>query len=160
MSKKPKTSPSVSSSRKVKPSQKAQQQNQKVLWIGLGFAAVLAIIVGVLLLKPKSSQANNISVSEAYQKYQEGALFLDVRTEAEWDESHIEGSTLIPLNDLKNRLGELPLDRDIVVVCRSGNRSKQAVNTLQKAGFSRAVSMSGGVIAWDKAGYPLETGNP
>jgi len=73
---------------------------------------------------------------------------------------HIANSTLIPLDQLQNRITELPRDRDIVVVCRTGKRSQTGMNTLQDAGFTRAVSMTGGLTAWKAAGYPLEGNSP
>ena len=57
--------------------------------------------------------------------YQNGAFVLDVRTVEEWNEFHAPDSTLIPLDQLASRLNEVPRDRQIVVVCRSGNRSQQ-----------------------------------
>ncbi len=70
--------------------------------------------------------------------------------------SAIPGSQLIPLDELPNRLDALPRDKDIVVVCRSGNRSKEGTTILRQAGFSRATCMSGGLKAWAAAGYPVE----
>ncbi|NMC12213.1 MAG: rhodanese-like domain-containing protein, partial [Chloroflexi bacterium] len=65
-----------------------------------------------------------------------------------------------PLAELKNNLSELPRDREIVVVCRSGNRSREAVSILEEAGFSDVFSLKGGMIAWENAGYPLEKSSP
>jgi rhodanese-related sulfurtransferase len=123
------------------------------LWIGLGLVILAA--AAFLLLRPKSPAAPEISVVQAYEKYQQGIYFIDVRTQEEWDQGHIDKTTLIPLDDLESRLGELPRDQEIVVVCRSGRRSKQGVAILQQAGFSNVASMSGGVQAWETAGYPL-----
>jgi rhodanese-related sulfurtransferase len=109
---------------------------------------------------PKTTRSTEISAIQAYQKYQEGAFFLDVRTQAEWEQMHIAKSSLIPLDELQNRLSELPRDRDIVVVCLSGHRSKEGMTILQQAGFSRATCMTGGLTAWKEAGYPLETLTP
>jgi rhodanese-related sulfurtransferase len=64
------------------------------------------------------------------------------------------------LDVLQSRLSELPFDRDIVVVCLSGHRSKEGMTLLQRAGFSRASCMTGGLTAWKAAGYPLEGSNP
>jgi rhodanese-related sulfurtransferase len=67
---------------------------------------------------------------------------------------------LIPLDQLKDRLDELPKDQDIVVVCRSGRRSKIGASILQEAGFTRVESMSGGLNEWAAANYPLEGNAP
>jgi rhodanese-related sulfurtransferase len=55
-------------------------------------------------------------------------------------------------------LNELPRDRPIVVVCRSGNRSQQGRDILLNAGFTQVVSMTGGLNQWRDAGYPITSG--
>jgi rhodanese-related sulfurtransferase len=101
-----------------------------------------------------------LSVEQAYARYNAGAFFLDVREQSEWDAFHIPGATLIPLGQLEARLAELPRDREIVVVCRSGNRSQSGRDTLLAAGFPSVTSMSGGVTTWSNAGYPIEGTRP
>jgi hypothetical protein len=71
-----------------------------------------------------SGLAREVSVDEAYQMYQNGTFVVDVRTQEEWDEYHAPNAILIPLDQLPNRLSEVPKDREILVVCRSGNRSQ------------------------------------
>jgi rhodanese-related sulfurtransferase len=159
MSQKSKPSNSKPSGSKKKQQHKTRKQNQLLKWIGLGFTAVV-IIVAVILLISKISGNAHISVAQAYQKYQQGAFFLDVRSQEEWDQVHIANSTLIPLDQLSNKLSDLPKDRDIVVVCLSGHRSEEGVSILQKDGFSRATCMKGGLTAWKAAGYSLEGSNP
>jgi rhodanese-related sulfurtransferase len=88
--------------------------------------------------------------------YKSGAILLDVRTPAEYDQQHIPRSRLIPLDGLGARMSELPQDEDIVVVCRSGNRSREGTMILRDAGFQRATCMTGGLEAWAAAGYPTE----
>jgi rhodanese-related sulfurtransferase len=63
--------------------------------------------------------------------------------------------SLIPLGELHQRLNELPKDRDIICVCRSGNRSGSATRQLSEAGF-RAKNLNGGMIAWSRANYPIK----
>jgi rhodanese-related sulfurtransferase len=148
-----------SGSKKQQQYRKAHRPNQLLKWIGLGFTAVV-IIIAVILLIPKISGNAHISVAQAYQKYQLSSFFLDVRSQEEWDQVHIANSTLIPLDELQNRLSELPKDRDIVVVCLSGHRSEEGVTILRNAGFSQATCMTGGLTAWKAAGYPLGGSNP
>jgi rhodanese-related sulfurtransferase len=97
-----------------------------------------------------------ISIHEAHDLYQEGVFLLDVRTQEEWDEFHAPNTTLIPLDQLESRLGELPEDEPIVVVCRSGNRSQAGRDILLNNGYEPATSMEGGLNAWRDAGYPIE----
>lgn len=80
---------------------------------------------------------------------------LDVREQDEWDEAHIEQSVHIPLGDLALRAGELPKDKPIYTVCRSGRRSLTAIDILDGADLTGAKSLAGGVIAWYEAGKPL-----
>ena len=91
---------------------------------------------------------------------QDSAVFLDVRSREEWDAVHIANTTLIPLDQLPSRLGEVPRGRDIVVVCRGGVRSRRGRDILIQAGFTRVTSMAGGVSAWQAAGYPVEANGP
>ncbi|PIV26809.1 MAG: rhodanese-like domain-containing protein [Anaerolineae bacterium CG03_land_8_20_14_0_80_58_20] len=87
---------------------------------------------------------------------QGGAFMLDVRELSEWNEFHAPVATLIPLGELASRVNELPRDRKIVVVCRSGNRSQQGRDILLAAGFMQVTSMDGGMNAWQTSGYPIE----
>lgn len=125
--------------------------------------AVVALIVYLLLQMGRTSNnasttslPKEISVSEAYTKYQQGAFFIDVRTQEEWNEYHAPNTSLIPLDQLPARLNELPKDREIVVVCRSGNRSAQGRDILLGAGFTQVTSMAGGLSEWRASGYPIE----
>ncbi len=73
---------------------------------------------------------------------------LDVRNPVEYEISRIEGSHLIPLDQLLNRLHELDSARDIVAHCRTGARSAKAIEMLQEAGFRKLRNLKGGVLAW------------
>lgn len=103
--------------------------------------------------------AKEITVDQAYEKFQAGAFILDVRTQEEWDDYHIEGTTLITLDALPSHLDELPKDQEIVVICHSGNRSQAGRDILLDAGFN-ATSVTGGLLAWHAKGYPLFTTGP
>jgi len=99
-----------------------------------------------------------ISPAEAKTMQDAGAFMLDVREPSEWNELHMPGATLIPLGQLATRLNEVPKDKPVVVVCRSGNRSAQARDMLSQSGFSSVTSMAGGMKAWQSAGLPTVTG--
>jgi rhodanese-related sulfurtransferase len=128
--------------------------------------AVLAVVALVIYLILQTGGTSNnasttslpkeISVSEAYTKYQQGAFFIDVRTQEEWNEYHAPNTSLVPLDQLPARLNELPKDKEIVVVCRSGNRSQQGRDILLNAGFTQVTSMTGGLSDWRASGYPIE----
>jgi rhodanese-related sulfurtransferase len=123
-------------------------------WIAL--AAVVLIAAAIVLLIPRGPVAEEIDVARAHEMYQQGAFLVDVRTQEEWDEVHIPGTVLIPLDELPDRLSEVPRDKDIVVVCRSGNRSEEGAAILLKAGYESVVGMEGGIRDWSAAGYPVE----
>lgn len=93
---------------------------------------------------------------EAFAWILAGALLLDVREEPEADEASIPGGLLIGERELRELWEELPRDRAIVAYCRRGNRSYDACGFLESKGFSRLANLEGGVIAWEKAGLPLE----
>jgi adenylyltransferase/sulfurtransferase len=83
----------------------------------------------------------------------EGPPFLlDVREPWEWSIGNLEtlGARLIPLAELQDRLAEVPADRSVVVVCRSGQRSETAARRLMAAGRREVYNLQGGVLAWAK----------
>lgn len=80
---------------------------------------------------------------------------VDVREPNEWTAGHLADSTLIPLGELGSRLRELDPARPVVVVCRSGSRSATATDLLLRAGFRDVKNLTGGMIAWTQAGYPV-----
>jgi rhodanese-related sulfurtransferase len=87
---------------------------------------------------------------EAMLESPEPPLLLDVRTEREHCERHIDGAVSVPLNRLERSLGELPRDRAIVVHCVTGYRSAVAASILQRDGFGRVADLVGGLAAWKR----------
>ena len=89
----------------------------------------------------------------AHRLVEQGALLLDVRTQAEYDERHLDGAVLIPHDQLETRLAEVASQqgddkhKPIVVYCRSGGRSGQAKDILTRHGYTE-VSNLGGIDAW------------
>ncbi len=128
--------------------------------VAILFVAALIIFIILQMNSWKAAFSSDlpstISVSDAYNLYQNGAFVLDVRTQEEWNEYHVPNTTLIPLDQLPSRLDEVPSDRQIIVVCRSGNRSQQGRDILLKAGFEQVTSMAGGLTEWRNSGYPIE----
>ena len=128
-------------------------------------AAVIVLALGGFWIAGQINQPTTtaslpleISVNEAYQKYEEGVFVLDVRTPEEWRDFHAPNTTLIPLDQLASRVNEIPRDQEIVVVCRSGNRSQQGRDILLQAGFEQVTSMQGGLNEWQATGYPVTSG--
>ncbi|HTX93410.1 MAG TPA: molybdopterin-dependent oxidoreductase [Mycobacterium sp.] len=85
-----------------------------------------------------------------------GALLLDVREFNEWCTEHAPTAMLLPVGRVRTRQHELPRDRRIVVVCRSGGRSAAVTASLRQSGFD-AVNLAGGMCAWAAAGLPVVT---
>ena len=86
------------------------------------------------------------------------AVIVDVRTNEEWQQGHIPGAIHIPLDTLasqKERLKQYQ-DRTLIMQCRSGHSSAQAVTLLQEAGFQNVVNLQGGILAWHAAHLPIE----
>lgn len=127
--------------------------------VQIGILAVAALVIYLLVATSSSAGGGlpaTVSVDKAYSMVQGGAFMLDVRELSEWNEFHAPVATLIPLGELASRVNELPRDRKIVVVCRSGNRSQQGRDILLAAGFMQVTSMDGGMNAWQTSGYPIE----
>lgn len=97
-----------------------------------------------------------IDTHEAQARVANGAFFLDVREQNEYDNAHIVGiDLLIPLGELTQRYAEIPHDREIVVTCRSGGRSARATQFLLEQGYN-ATNMAGGILAWHRENLPIE----
>jgi glyoxylase-like metal-dependent hydrolase (beta-lactamase superfamily II)/rhodanese-related sulfurtransferase len=82
-------------------------------------------------------------------------LVLDVRTSAERAARSLPGSMAMPLSQLRQRLGELPRDRPLLVYCAGGYRSAIATSLLAREGFRDVSEIAGGIAAWEHAGQPL-----
>jgi rhodanese-related sulfurtransferase len=92
-------------------------------------------------MRPRELQAHLAASTEP-------PLLLDVREPWEFEICHIAGSTLMPMRGIPAALGQLAPDRETVVICHHGIRSRQVAWYLERAGFPRVVNLSGGVDAW------------
>lgn len=143
--------------------------NKKYLmYFGVIFLLLLTTIFFFSMQKKEvPSGFETVSVEEAREMIEKDEVFiLDVRTPAEFNSSHIEGATLIPVTNsggsnlssdqlLEARINEVPRDKKILVYCRTGHRSTAASNILVAAGYSDVYNMEGGITAWTVAGYPV-----
>lgn len=78
----------------------------------------------------------------------EQPLLLDVREPWEFDKARIEGATLVPMRSVPDRLQELDPERETVVICHHGIRSRMVGHFLESQGFSNIINLSGGVASW------------
>ena len=83
---------------------------------------------------------------------------LDVRENWEYQAGRVPGVIHIPLGQLVGRVGELPRDRRVVVICQHGSRSLSAAAFLLSQGFDGAASVAGGTTEWELSGRPIESG--
>jgi rhodanese-related sulfurtransferase len=83
------------------------------------------------------------------------AYLIDVREDDEWLAGHAPGAVHLPMNELPERLAEVPPDGDVVIVCRSGHRSAEVTAYLVGRGFGHVRNLADGMIGWATAGRPL-----
>ncbi|EHR76614.1 MAG: Rhodanese-related sulfurtransferase [uncultured Candidatus Poseidoniales archaeon] len=123
---------------------------------------VVSLFLACLLSGCIASSADwqRVDVEEFDQAIEENesAFLLDVRTQTEWEQDgHLENATLIPHSELEEREGELPSEKDtmILLYCRSGNRSQDAAQTLVDLGFTNIIELETGINGWKDAGMPV-----
>lgn len=114
-----------------------------------------------LLHIPALMEAENVQVPmvkphDLWRALHNGAVerpfVIDVREPREFSQGHIPDAQSIPLADILAHQPDLPKDQNIVLVCRSGRRSRRAAHTLNKMGFAKVALMEGGMAAWEAAG--------
>ncbi|KAF5051155.1 Thiosulfate sulfurtransferase GlpE [anaerobic digester metagenome] len=122
-------------------------------------AAVLAILALALTGCSKSTEEESVNEKIQYVKISpkdakeimdnEESIVLDVRTKDEYDQGHIEGAVLLPVDEISSKAEEVLKDKKakILVYCRSGNRSATAAKTLIKMGYENVLDF-GGIIDW------------
>ncbi len=123
----------------------------------------LFTIIPLLVLLPAlvvAATARNVTPEDAYGlvSKREGLYLLDVRTPGEYQQARLEGARLIPIDQLVNRLSELPRDQPILVYCAVGSRSAQVVNYLARQGYPEVYNLYGGIFSWAQKGYPILQG--
>jgi rhodanese-related sulfurtransferase len=101
-------------------------------------------------LRLSKADVQTISRDELARRIKSGEVpfMLDVREPEELADGVIPGSVNIPMDEVEQRLSELPTDRDIVVICHLGQRSEYVAKMLNALGYDRAVNLSGGMEAW------------
>jgi len=105
--------------------------------------------------KKETKFSNVVSNEELHNQMNDpSALILDVREPAEYAFDHIPGALSIPLGELENRINELPKDKTIYVVCRTGTRSDLAAQKLTEKGFTNVWNVVPGMSQWNG---PLDT---
>lgn len=99
-----------------------------------------------------------VTPAEGHKLVQGGALLVDVREPNEYEEIHAQGAQLLALSEFEARHAELPKDRPLVMICRSGARSARAGEYLLAQGYGDVANLAGGTLAWAEAGLPTQGG--
>ena len=126
------------------------------------FLIAVAFVSGAMLVWPlvrRGGGGPSVNTLEATQMInRQDALVLDVREQAEFAQAHILNSRALPLSQLEARVGDIEKfkDKPVIVYCATGNRSSTAAATLRKRGFSSVFNLSGGFVAWQQAGLPVQ----
>lgn len=122
----------------------------------MSFRRFFTLTVASLTVAASAAMAT-LSAEQLHARLQaEGdkPLVVDVRETDEFEAGHIAGALLAPLGGVEKDLASISKTREIVLVCRSGRRSAVAYRRLSEIGFTNLKNMEGGMIAWEKAGYP------
>jgi rhodanese-related sulfurtransferase len=101
-----------------------------------------------------------VSVTEAASRQADGsgALLVDVRERDELVELRPAEAVLLPMSELPARLDELPTDRTLMFICRSGARSGRVASWLRQQGYADVANVEGGMLAWHAARLPTRSG--
>jgi len=100
----------------------------------------------------------NIDSDTAKKHYDNNVEFLDVCEQDEFDQARIPGSTLLPMSQMNSRWQEIPKDREVVVYCRTGNRSAVLLGQLDQMGYTNLLNLEKGIVDWHQKQYPIEFG--
>lgn len=111
-----------------------------------------------MFARSQNSPVKSLTPRDYQEQFGAGAahFLLDVRTVSEFTDARLAASVNIPLNQLPAHTSQLPKDQPIIVVCRSGSRSRHAAQMLTQAGLSDVYNLQGGLLAWARHGNPLE----
>ena len=126
-------------------------RNKNLKVRGLLLLGIVSFILSMLTGCGASAtdSAVDVSVDEAQRLWQnKEAILIDVRTPAEYRDGHIPGVVNIPLDELEKRMGEVPKDKKVVLICRTGNRSAQGTKLLRSKGFNNVYNSTGGMTTW------------
>ena len=119
---------------------------------------IVAVIAAVALALPNFMQrgARQLSVNEAVKLANDSqGVFLDIRSPEHFKAGNVPQSRNIPAADIAGKLGNLPKDKPIIVICERGRNAVGAVGTLKKQGYDNVYCLRGGLAAWVEAGLPL-----
>ena len=118
-------------------------------------AALLVFASFLAACGPRPATITAEALHARLQSSDRKPLVVDVREPHEFRQGHIDGATLAPLRDVVDALEGTDKNREIVLVCRSGNRSGKAQKLLAERGYMQLRNMEGGMVDWEKRGFPV-----
>lgn len=120
---------------------------------------ILLVIIALLLTAVAALAAGprNISSTEAkgLLAKNRSVYLLDVRTPEESRQGRLQGSVLIPINEVERRIGEIPKNRPVLVYCAVGSRSNVVAGFLAQRGYREVYNMADGIVGWYRNGFPV-----
>lgn len=136
------------------------RQSLALLVVGIIIAgAALAVYLTQMPASPTASDYGEVTVDEAKALLEANPsiVIVDVRTLEEYAGGHLEGALLLPVSELESRLDELSTEDELLIYCRTGNRSQSAMTILETQGYTKLYHLTDGITAWIQAGYPTVT---
>lgn len=105
---------------------------------------VLILLIGIILFCGCNDNKKEINCNNYKEEVKNGAILIDVRTISEYEEYHLSDAVSLPLSDINNISNIVDnKEKEIIVYCQSGNRSKQAYNILKKMGYKNVLDLGG-----------------
>ena len=135
-------------------------QKKAVILGGATLAVIILSISTFHLLSISDDASINVSPLQAKELIDTtpSLVIVDMRTTEEFSGGHIPGAINLPINELAGRVSELNPHHYLLVYCRTGNRSQQAVNILIEKGFAEIYHLVDGIVAWERAEFPTAAG--
>jgi len=140
---------------------------RKVTLLSVGIILFLNAVTGILSLEKlhagegsakTQTEVKNISAKQAKELIdkEKDVFILDVRTQEEYNEAHIKGANLIPIQELEANINKIPKDKKVIVHCAKGKRSAKACEILKDKGLKELYNVEGGINQWKSEGHPVE----
>ena len=104
----------------------------------------------LLIMTTKLAVISPLQLKKKFEDKEKFILF-DVREPEEFEVCHIYGPILVPLSEIQDHLPDFNVNSEYVVVCKKGDRSKNAIDIMKKNGFSNLLNLEGGIINWAKS---------
>ena len=127
-----------------------ENKSEKAADVKTAAPAVVNQTVSATQQVAEQNAIKSIDWNKALEMNAAGAVFVDVRNLPELNEGYAPNAVNIPLPELKQRVGELPKDKDLLIYCRSGRRSEAAIRILMEQGYDRVYNVLGGYLAFPK----------